>query len=122
MIKNLWNSISFYCMNGHEEPVPLTVQYGDSPFYACPRYFLVDNEHPDGHLPGERACANRISFRDAEGIVSEFSKQMEEDIDDDCIADYTGYTFAYHHIKAKIIEYSFDSIKIGVVNRLAVAR
>ena len=120
MILNLWNGITFYCMNDHEEPVPLKVQQGESAFYACPRYFLFDNDHPDGHMPGEKACHNRISFRDAEGVVSELSKQIEEDMEEGCIADYTGLKLTYRHIRATVLKYAPGKIKIGILNRMAV--
>ena len=121
MIKNLWNIIKFYCINGHEAPVLLDVQYGDSPFYACPRYFEIDNDHPYGHLHGERACANRISFRDAEKEVNELSKRIESDMGDS-IADYTGMRFSCGHITARVLEYSDSGISIGIINRMAVAK
>ena len=120
MIKNLWKITSFYCMNGHEEPIPFTVQRGDSSFFACPHYFLLSNEHPDGHLPGEKACHNRLSFSDAEKIVSQLSRVIEEDLEDDCIADYTNLRFTCGFNKVTVLKYSPKEIRIGVVNQMAV--
>lgn len=122
MIRNLWENISFYCMNGHDEPVKLVFQQGETPFYACPRYFLFDNDHPEGHLQGEAACHNRISFRDAEKIVSQLSSLIEEDTEDGCVADYKNCRFTVGHIRAVVLKYTAKEIRIGVVNRLAVAK
>ena len=119
MITNIWQKITFYCLN-HDEPIPMVVQQGESAFYACPQYFLFSDEHPDGHMPGDRACHNRISFRDAEGVVSALTAQIEADMDDDIFADYTGLRVTYRHIQATVIKYGSRSIKIGVINRMAV--
>lgn len=120
MIKNLWKLVKFYCTNGHEEPIPFDVQEGDSAFYACPQYFELSNEHPNGHLPGSRACHNRLSFSDAEKIVTTLSKIIENDIDDNTFGSYTGLRFTSGFNRVKILEYSPKKIKIGVVNTLAV--
>lgn len=122
MSRDFWKKITFYCINEHPEPVEFAIQYGDSPFYACPRYFEMDNEHPDGHLYGQKACHNRLSFRDAEAIVSALAKRIESDMGDDCIADYTNYSFMCGHIRATVLDYRSDRIKIGIINRLAVAK
>ena len=122
MLTNLWRNISFYCMNDHEEPVPMVVQHGESAFYACPQYFEFSNEHPNGHFPGEKPCYNRISFRDAEKVIGEFSKIIEADLDDNVIADYKGLKITHRHIVAKVLKYSDKEVRIGILNRMAVQK
>ena len=69
IIKNLWGMTKFYCGHGHEVPVEMTYKVGPSSmFYSCPRYY-VDKEN----RPNERACANRLSFEDAEAIILKLS-------------------------------------------------
>lgn len=123
MIKNLWDKVSFYCTNGHDEPIKLVVQQGDTPFYACPRYFQFDNEHPEGHLKGEAACHNRISFRDAERIVTKLSDKIESDMAEDDVSDYKNCRITIGNtISAVVLKYTSKEIRIGVVNRLAITK
>lgn len=122
MLTNLWKKITFYCMNGHEEPVQMTVQYGESAFYACPQYFEFSNEHPDGHFPSDKPCYNRMSFSDAEKVISKFSRIIETDMSDNTVADYRGIRITYKHIDATVLKYSDQKIKIGILNRMAVHR
>lgn len=121
MILNFWNGISFYCMNGHEDPVPMVVMEGSTPFYACPKYMLKDEAHPDGHEPGEPGCPNRLSFTDAEQIVLTFSRMVEQAMEDDEIVDFTGLSFKYKMIQAKILKYrNKEDVRIGILNRRAI--
>lgn len=120
MIKNFWEQIHFYCIHGHEEPVPMKVMSGQTPFYACPRYMLKDEEHPDGHEPGEQGCANRVSFTLAMSIVDRFSKVVEEDTAQGNIADYTNMKFTFNGVEVKILKYSPTDVRIGVLNRKAL--
>lgn len=134
MILNFWKrqKIGFYCMN-HDEPIPMAVAEGTSLFYACPRYFLMDKDHPDGHSVGEPACFNRLSFQDAAEIVKTFSEIIEDDIDSDVTADYTGMPFKYKGINVTVIEYSENPetsgreeddppVKLGILNPAAMRR
>ena len=69
IVKNIWDGLEFYCMN-HDEPVKMVEKRGVSTFYACPRFMLADDEHPDGHQKFEPMCKNNLSFAQAEKIVS----------------------------------------------------
>ena len=120
MLKNFWEGLSFYCMNGHDDPVPMTVMTGSSAFYACPKYMLKDEEHPEGHEYGERACANRISFVDAERIVSKLSDEVSAAYLRDEIPDMTGYSFSFKTINVKVLRFKEGDIRLGIVNRKAV--
>ena len=113
MIINGWKNIKFYCMN-HETPIPMTVFEGHTSFYNCSRYFLKDDEHPDGHEEGERGCANRLSFTMAVNIVEKISKKIEEDM----FGDFTGMKMRYNGIEVKVLEYSMEKglTKIGINN------
>ena len=131
MLINFWNNdnIKFYCMN-HKDPVEMEVKQGFSPFYACPKYMLLDSEHPDGHLPNEPMCKNQLSFDDAQDIVQKIKKTIQDDILDDIYADYTGYTFRHKHIDVTVLLYEENpskkdngpSICLGILNRLEVRR
>lgn len=130
MVLNFWKShdISFFCMNGHEEPVPMVIMEGDTPFYACPRYMAMDEKHPDGHGPDEPMCMNRFSLTDAEEVVIKLSKIIEEDILNDVYGDYNGHVYEYKKLTVTVLLYEDapddDDIKekpliyLGVLNRL----
>ena len=90
MLSNIWKGLSFYCMNGHERPVLMSFKEGSSLFYACPKYMPADSQHPDGHARHEAACANRLSFSDAEKIVSMLSDAVMESLSGDDLCDFTG--------------------------------
>ena len=117
MIKNLWSKVELVCTN-HKEPVPLYVYNGAiTPFYACPKYMKKDDEHPNGHEENERGCSNRISFEDVRHLVEKFSDQIETDIMNGEMCDYTGFKFHWKTIDAVILKYSDDKIVMGVTNR-----
>ncbi len=130
MVLNFWKShkISFYCMNGHEEPVPMVIMEGDTPFYACPRYMALDEKHPDGHGPDEPMCMNRFSLTDAEDIVMKLSQIIEEDIMDDVYGDYNGHVFEHKSLVVTVLHYedapddenieAKPLICLGVLNKL----
>ena len=114
-------------MNGHEEPVPMIIKEGASKFYACPKYMLMDDNHPDGHLRGEAACTNQMSFNDAEDIVMQFSKIVEEDLMEDVYTDYSDLTFRVKNIDVTVLLYDTHSaedgeasICLGILNRATV--
>ena len=37
MLSNFWKGLSFFCMNGHEQPVKMVYQEGSSVFLGCVR-------------------------------------------------------------------------------------
>jgi len=117
MIKNIWNKVTFFCMN-HEEPLPLyEYQSERETFYACRKYMKKDEDHPDGHEDGEPACFNRLSFTTAADIVSRFSAIAEEDLLIGNQADYKNMTFVVKNIKVKVLRYTPSEIRFGVLNR-----
>ena len=116
MINNLWKTIHFFCMN-HKDPVEFKDAYGETAFYACPKYYPISEQFPNGHLDGEIPCYNRISFFDAEGIVSELSRQIEEDLEDDCVTDYAGMKFNYKNIEVTVLHYGTHHTDIGILNK-----
>lgn len=121
MIKNFWSKIKIYCGNNHNTPIEFTVKAGESPFYACPKYMLKDNKHPNGHTKDERACPNRLNFIDAQGIVEKFSDIVEKDIINDKNINYEGLEFKYKHYEIKVFKYTDNDIKISVINKKALS-
>lgn len=120
MITNVWSNISFYCNNGHEEPVKFVKREGESPFYACPRYMRRDEKHPDGHEMDEPACPNRVSFNDAASIVEKFAAVVEESILSGEITDFSNFKFNYKMYQVTILSYDDDEVQIGIINRRAI--
>ena len=119
MIKNLWKSVQFFCLN-HENPIPLTIMEGDSSFYACPHYMKNDEKHPDGYKDGELMCVNRISFTRATSIIEKFEKIMSDDGMSALTSDYTGLTFSLNGVHVRVLKYTPSDIRIGILNRRAV--
>lgn len=118
MISNFWKGTSFYCMcDRHESPIPMVFKEGNSLFFACPKYMLADEQHPDGHERTEPACSNRLSYSDAEKIVSTLSDKVQDSIMEGEICDFTGYNFTVRKIKARVLKYKDDDIRIGVINK-----
>lgn len=116
MIKNIWSQITFVCGN-HKHPVEMYVYEGAAtPFYACPRYMLKDEEHPNGHNEGEPGCSNRMSFDAARYFVEKISKAMEEDILNNAIADMTGMKMSWHGIDAEITSHDTGKIIVAIKN------
>lgn len=119
MLTNLWNRIELWCISDrHDEPVKLKLMEASPPFYACPKYMLKDEQHPDGHSGDERMCSNVLSLKEAEDTVMEFLNIVEDDIANGITGDYTNFTFTKGFVKAKVIKYSYSGkIRIGVENR-----
>ena len=46
MITNIGKNLEIYCGN-HAEPIPMKIMSGETAFYACPKYMLKDEKHPD---------------------------------------------------------------------------
>lgn len=116
MVKNLWSKISIYCMD-HEKPVRMYVYTGsETPFYACPRYMLKDDDHPDGHAPDEKGCANRASFEAVRHLVEELGRKIEEDAENGIVMDYTGTKLKWRQISAQVLSWTNLHISIGIRN------
>lgn len=120
-VSNLWERVQFYCSN-HEEPIPMIVMQGSTPFYACPKYMLKDEDHPEGHELNEVACSNRISFESSLSVVSALEKLVAEAGPS---ADLTHCSFKpskMSAIECVVLQYDMACIKIGILNRRAVIR
>lgn len=117
VVKNLWKNTKFYCGHGHEIPVEMTYKDGPaSMFYSCPRYY-VDKIN----RPGERACANRLNFVDAENIIMIISDKITEAEKNAEQINLTNYEFDYKKkIHVKVLDYSVDGVKLEIVNRKAL--
>jgi hypothetical protein len=118
MIKNFWQFTNFYCLN-HEKPISMKTMKGDSVFYACPHYMIEDEKHPDGHKKDEKMCTNRISFTGATAVIDKFMKIVDDDTADGIVMDYTGMTFKYNGIDVRILKYSPNDVRIGILNKKA---
>ena len=117
MLSNFWKGLSFYCINGHEQPVKMVYQEGSSVFLACPKYMLADSRHPDGHERSEAACPNRLSYSDAERIVRMLSDTVQETLAQDDFCDFTGYRFKMRQITVEVLSYADGDIRLGILNR-----
>jgi len=116
IIKNLWGMTKFYCGHGHEVPVEMTYKVGPSSmFYSCPRYY-VDKEN----RPNERACANRLSFEDAEAIILKLSDIILEHEKNGQEFDLTNYQMTYKQIQVRVLDYKPNKMKLEILNRRAL--
>lgn len=123
MVKNIADKVRFFCINNHKEPIEMVVKEGHSMFYACPKYMMQDEKHPDGYKRGEElACANQLSFIDASNVIFAFDKIVGESILNNEIQDYKNYEFDYKQIHVKVLSYSDDRLDLGIVNRRTVKR
>jgi hypothetical protein len=114
MIKNLWKIAHFYCSYRHE---PKEMQINDkgshSLFYSCPKYY------PENRTPDEQACPMRLNFVDAEAILNEISKKLDDESGFDC-NDITGEEFDYKAIHVKVLKYTPERIDIDIYNKKAI--
>lgn len=117
VVKNLWGITKFYCGHGHEIPIEMVFKDGPSSmFYSCPRYY-VDRIN----RPGERACANRLNFVDAENIVTLISDKIIESEKNGEQINLKNYEFDYRNkVHVKVLDYSVDEMKLEIVNRKAL--
>ena len=100
----------------HKEPVPMVYMEGATPFHACPRYMLKDDQHPDGHGPLEKACANRLSFGLSTKIVERLMEMVEDDVENGRYCDYTNLTFNCAGIRVRVLKYNPHEIRLGILN------
>ena len=117
MLSNFWKGLSFYCVNCHEQPVKMVYKEGSSVFLACPKYMLADSRYPDGHERNEAACPNRLSYSDAEKIVSILSDSVQESLAQDDFCDFTGYRFKMRQVSVEVLHYTDGDIRLGILNR-----
>lgn len=119
MYKNLWNKTKFMCSYRHK-PSELTIHEGAngaSPFYSCPHYYK-ENRDPDE----DRACPMRLTFIDAEKILDEFSKIMNEDLKNNIVKDYEGTTFVFNKkINVKVVKDNNEELVLDILNKKALS-
>lgn len=110
MIKNLWKQTTFCCGCHEDSRVPMVYNDGGSTmFYSCPKYY--------NHEPGEKACANRLSFDHAEQIL----EKLSDAIASADFADFNGYKISHRGIDAVVEKYNDTECIISIVNRRALA-
>ena len=117
IIKNLWNNTTFYCGHDHNEPVKMEYKTGESMFYSCPRYY-VDNKN----RPGERSCANRMSFADAEKILDKITDEITEIEEAGGVVNIKNLQFDYNGIHVKVLSHDpiSDKLEVEILNRKAL--
>ena len=103
MLSNFWKGLTFYCINGHEHPIEMIYKEGGTLFFACPKYMLVDD--------------NRLSYPDAEKIVSMMADAVQNSLAGDDFCDFTGYRFKLRQISVEVLRYSDGDIRLGILNR-----
>lgn len=110
-ISGIFKNISIWCLN-HPEPQKMeivkNVEKMKSPFLGC---------------TGHGRCPNRINLDDYTGVVYKFMDLMSEAAP---AGDLTNVTFDYRgprqKISCKVILYTKDDIRIGILNRTVMGR
>ena len=123
IVKNIWDGLEFYCMN-HDEPVKMVEKRGVSTFYACPRFMLADDEHPDGHQKFEPMCKNNLSFAQAEKIVSMLAdEQLQSMLNCElCSFENKILTLPSEGVHAQVLSFKPGDKRIGILNKTAMHR
>lgn len=116
ILSGLWKNITFVCGHGHETQVDMIYKEGDTMFYSCPRY-QVSKERPL-----ERACANRMAFKDAEEIVLKISKEIIDAEANGTSINLTNYKFTHKQIDVHIISHdaATNAMTVSVLNHKAI--
>lgn len=123
MVKNIADRVRFYCINNHKEPIEMVIKEGRSLFYACPKYMMKDDNHPDGYVRGEEnACANQLSFDDASNVIFALDKIISESMLSGEMQDYKNMEFDYKQIHVKVLKYSQDRLDLGILNKRTVKK
>lgn len=109
MVTNSWGDrIKLYCLN-HDEPKLMNVvtntEFIKTPFYACEDYLR------------DEPCKNRLNLDDYQNIIF---KLLDKVTELGPCGDLTNFGFLYkgarQKIKVKVIKYTDDEIKLGVLN------
>ena len=111
IVSGVFKNITIWCMN-HDKPQKMeiiqNVEKMKTPFFAC---------------DGGTRCPNRLNIDDYEGIVYKFMDLMSEIVP---AGDPTNITFDYRgprqKISCKVLLYSKDDIRIGILNRTVLGR
>ena len=61
--------------------------------------------------------ANRLSYPDAEKIVSMMADAVQNSLAGDDFCDFTGYRFKLRQISVEVLRYSDGDIRLGILNR-----
>ncbi|MCR5670735.1 MAG: hypothetical protein K6G10_06985 [Butyrivibrio sp.] len=117
---NMWSRITVYCMN-HEHPKKMSIAENreliKTPFFACKYYFPSNQDEEHGY------CPNRLNFDDYQGLVLKFFETVSNG---PLMSDYTNYSFEYkgsrHKISVKVLIYSDDEIRLGILNRSVLGK
>ncbi len=108
MVTNLWDRVTIRCLN-HDHPAHMRIETNTevikSPFFSCEMY--------------EKGCPNRLNIDDYKGVVEKLLTIIGKT--DNPAVDYTNYRFDYkgarHKIQVKVLKYSNEEIKLGILNR-----
>lgn len=111
----LWEKVTIYCLN-HEKPVPMqlfqNLEKMKSPYFNCSLY-------------EEQGCPNRLNTDDYQGLVEYFLNIVAND-DCDSYTDYTNFRYVYkgtrHKLQVKILKYSDEEIRIGILNTTVLGK
>ena len=106
MLKNLWKDTEFYCSYRHEPKKMTIIQGPSSLFYACPKYY------PENRSKDEPACPMRLNLIDAQAILEEFSKMIENDEELGIECNYANKEFTYKMIKVKVIAIQKENLSL----------
>lgn len=109
--------VKVYCGADHDELTELEVENGMYQlFYACPRY------KRQNRAENEKACNNRISIDDYEGMIKHISDLLEEAELNGTSLNLTNYTWKKKGITFKVIEHTKDKIAITMLNKTAMKK
>lgn len=116
MLKNIWKRVHFYC-GCHKPPKPLTaIGHGELSTitdFICPLHEPQSEANPEGYTDALDMCPVDLSFREAEEVVDQLSRRIENDFTG--VLDLTGYRISTKHgIKAVVQKYSFSQIDVAI--------
>lgn len=118
MIKNLADMLEIYCINNHQEPVPMYMRdgsdFGKDSFYACPKYY------PENRTSDERACNNNLTITDYIKMINNIDKVLTKAELNDEKVNLKNYTFKIGQVQYTVLDHSERKIKIGILNKKAI--
>jgi len=116
MIKGFWQTTTLVCANQHgDQEVVMTIQQGPkNMFYACPKY------HPENRSEGECSCANRISIKEYETMLSKIFTVLEKADESNTVLNLANFAWKNRGIEFKVILHTNTDMKISVLNPKAL--
>lgn len=107
----VFGRISLWCLN-HDEPKKMQIVQNlekvKTPFYSCEDY---------------AKCSNRMNLDDYTNFVFSFIDRISKEPPG---ADLTNYEAEYkgtrHKYKYRVLEYSKDTIRIGILNKTVLGK